>query len=96
MTTVTEELLTEIKNELDITWSDEDINSKITNIILRGTSFLDKKAGAILDYSANDRPKEVLIEYCRAVHNHVLNEFMVNYAPFIIDLRIGGGGTSGE
>lgn len=89
-------LLEVVKIHLDITWEDEKTDAKITGIINRGIRFLDDKAGAELDYIAEDRPQELLLEYCRYTRDGILNEFMMNYAPFIQDLRVRNGGVYGK
>ena len=91
-----EGLLDAVKIYLDITWNDTNTDTKITGIINRGIKFLDDKAGATLDYTEEDRPRELLMEYCKYARGGILNEFIENYAPFIMDLRIKNGGAYGE
>lgn len=90
-----EGLLEIVKTNLDITWNDENTDTKITGIINRGIKFLNDKAGAELDFSVDDRPRELLIEYCEYARGKRLNEFMENYAPFLQDLRVKNGGVYG-
>lgn len=92
-----EGLVDSVKNYpgIDITWVDIQVDTQLKGIIERGIKFLDRKAGTVLDYSVEDRPKEILMEYCKAVRNGLLNEFMINYAPFLNDLRIENGGSYG-
>ena len=89
-------LLADVKNYLDITWADENTDAKVSGIIQRGMIFLNAKAGGELDYSAEERPKELLMEYCKYARNGILHEFKINYAPFLTDLRTKGGGAYGE
>lgn len=91
----TAELLEEVKQYLDITWIDSELDKKINNIIARGIIFLDKKSGTALDYAANGRGKELLLEYCRFSRDGVLGEFMASYAPMLKDLIEDGGGAYG-
>lgn len=81
---------------IDITWEDAEIDSQLTGIINMGMKFLDDKAGAALDYSANEMPKQLLMEYCKYSRNGILNEYMANMAPFLMDLRIKNGGAYGS
>ena len=93
-----EGLLESVKNYpgIDITWVDAQTDIQLTGIIERGMKFLDGKAGATLDYSLEEMPRELLFEFCKYTRNGVLNEFMINYSPFLQDLRAGNGGAYGE
>ncbi len=91
-----EGLLAAVRNYLDITWDDVQTDQKLTGIIQRGMKFLNRKAGAELDYTAEDMPRELLLEYCKYARNGILNEFMINYIPFLEDLRAKNGGAYGQ
>lgn len=93
-----EGLLAAVKNYpgIDVTWEDAGIDSQLTGIINMGMKFLDGKAGAALDYTKDEMPKQLLLEYCKYTRNGILNEFMVNLAPFLMDLKVGNGGIYGE
>ena len=94
--TVPTSLLEEVRNYLDITWADTTGDEKLSGTIERGMQFLNNKAGAELDYIEETVQKELLFEYCRHSRNGILNEFIINYAPFLQDLRVGNGGTYGQ
>ncbi len=87
-------LLNDVKNYLDITWTDESTDKKVTGIIERGMNFLSRKSGKELDFIIEGLPKELLLEYCRYARNGILNEFLVNFIPFLEDLRGGAYGQS--
>ena len=53
-------LLEAVKNYLDITWDDPDGDNKLSGIIMRGMQYLNKVAGQELDYTAEDKPRELL------------------------------------
>lgn len=93
-----EGLLAAVKNYpgIDVTWEDGEIDFQLTGIINMGIKFLNGKAGAELDYTKDEMPKQLLLEYCKYTRNGILNEFMVNYVPFIEDLRIENGGAYGN
>ena len=88
-------LIDDVKNYLDITWDDTDTNLKIEGIIQRGQNFLNKKTNSVLDYETENRAKELLLEYCRFVHNGILNEFEMEYLPMLKDLIEENGGSYG-
>jgi len=86
-----EGLLNDVKNYLDISWEDENTDNKITGIIERGMKYLNKAAGGELDYSENDKPKELLLDYCRYVRSNALSEFQTNYLHELLSLQISEG-----
>lgn len=83
-----EVLLIAAKNYLDITWHDPAGDNKLFGIIARGKKYLDKVAGAELDYLAEDKPRELLFDYCRYVRSNALDEFQNNYLHELLSLQI--------
>lgn len=81
-------LLIAAKNYLDITWHDPTGDNKLFGIIARGKKYLNKAAGAELDYLAEDKPRELLFDYCRYVRSNALDEFQNNYLPELLTLQI--------
>lgn len=81
-------LLAAVKNYLDITWDDPDGDTKLSGIIARGMRYLDKAAGAELDYTIEDKPRELLMDYCRYVRSNALDEFQQNYLHELLSLQI--------
>jgi len=81
-------LLVAVKNYLDITWHDPAGDNKLFGIIARGKKYLNKVAGAELDYLAEDKPRELLFDYCRYVRSNALDEFQNNYLPELLTLQI--------
>jgi len=85
---LTDILLIAVKNYLDITWIDLAGDTKLTGIIVRGMKYLDSVAGSALDYTAEDKPRELLMDYCRYVRSNALDEFQTNYLPELLTLQI--------
>ena len=81
-------LLDEVKNYLDITWRDDAGDLKISGIISRGQKYLNSMTGVTLDYTADDKPKELLLDYVRYVRSDALNEFQTNYRHEILSLQL--------
>jgi hypothetical protein len=81
-------LLNAVRNYLDITWIDGAGDLKITGIIERGMKYLDSVAGEELDYTIEDKPKELLLDYVRYVRANALNEFQTNYLHELTFLQI--------
>lgn len=85
---MTPELLLAVRNYLDITWVDADGDTKLTGIISRGIKYIDNIAGAAMDYSTEDKPRELLLDYCRYVRSNALDEFQTNYMHELLSLQI--------
>lgn len=81
-------LLYDIRLYLDITWEDGSTDMKLIGIIERGIKYINRLAGGELDYSVEDKPKELLFEYCRYVRSNALSEFMNNYLSEILTLQM--------
>lgn len=86
---VTEVLLSDVRNYLDITFEDEETDRKLNGIIERGMAYLDKAAGADQDYETEDLPKSLLLDYCRYARNNVLELFEQSFRSELLALRIG-------
>ncbi|MDY0235066.1 MAG: hypothetical protein RBR71_03520 [Gudongella sp.] len=86
--TLTEGLLADVKNYLDITWTDTDTDSKLTGIITRGIKYIDRIAGVEQDYTEEDKPRELLLDYCRYVRSNALDQFKINYLHEILSLQM--------
>ena len=80
-------LLEAVRNYLDITWVDNAGDVKLTGIIERGMRYLNNVAGEELDYSEEDKPRELLMDYCRYVRSNALHEFQMNYLPELLALQ---------
>jgi len=81
-------LLKDVKNYLDITWRDRATDKKLIGIIARGIKYIDGIAGAEMDYSVEDKPRELLFDYCRYVRSNALDEFKTNYLHELLSLQI--------
>ena len=81
-------LLDDVKIYLDITWNDDTTDMKLIGIIERGMRYLDKIAGAELDYGVEDKPKELLLDYCRYVRSNALEMYQANYLSELLSLQM--------
>lgn len=81
-------LFTAVKNYLDITWDDPAGDEKLSGIIERGIKYINKVAGSEMDYSIEDKPRELLLDYCRYARSNALNEFQTNYLHELLSLQI--------
>lgn len=82
------ELLTAARNYLDITWEDAAGDEKLAGILARGQVYLNRIAGSSLDYSAEDKPRELLFDYLRYVRSNALGDFQNNYLHELLALQM--------
>jgi hypothetical protein len=85
---IPEGLLEAVRNYLDITWVDPAGDEKLSGIIARGIRYIDGIAGSGMDYTAEDKPRELLFDYCRYVRSNALEEFQKNYLHELLSLQI--------
>lgn len=85
---VTAELLSAARIYNNITWDDADTTASLTGILSRGMAYLDKRVGTSLDYSTEDIPRGLLLDYSMYAREMALDEFETNYATEINSLRI--------
>lgn len=90
--TVSEGLLADAKNYLDITWDDTDADNKLRGQLRRGIAYISAKTGVpASDFggdSADDRAQELLYNYVLYDRAGALDQFKRNYEQDIVGLRI--------
>lgn len=90
---ITDELLKEAKEYLDITWDDEATDRKLKGQIRRGIAYLadktgvEKSASAFSSETGDDRVQGLLFNYLLYDRAGALDEFEKNYAREINSLR---------
>ncbi len=83
-----DDLLGDVRNYLDITWTDEALDNKIKGFISRGAKYIDGVTGEEEDYTIEDKPKELLLDYCRYARSHALEDFQKNFRHELLSLQI--------
>lgn len=83
-----EELLNGVRNYLDITWEDPVGDEKLSGVIQRGMKYIDGISGKEMDYTLEDKPRELLFDYCRYARSNALNEFQKNYLHELLTLQM--------
>ena len=78
-------LLDEVKEELRITWDDEDI--RLQRLIERSKAYLDSLVGAELDYEKEGVSKDLLLARCRYSYNNAAEYFEENFQSDIARLQ---------
>lgn len=83
----TASLLEDVRRYLDITWNDPEGDQKLSGIIARGQKYIDRIAGSELNYTTEDKPRELLFDYIRYVRSNALDEFQTNYLHELLALQ---------
>lgn len=81
-------LLSDVKEHLGITWDDEQTNKNVTGYIMRGISYLNDITGVSLDFRKEAKPKELLLEYCMYARSAGLSDFKNNYKSELVALQM--------
>lgn len=81
-------LLEEVKNYLDITWNDEGTDKRVDGIISRAGAILSDYAGEtlVLDETQSSE-KQLFLDLCRYIRDNAYEDFKVNFAAELIELR---------
>ena len=77
-------MLDELKNYLNISWQDELIDNKLTQLVNESKSVLNHLMGIDLDYEQDQEAKELLFNRVRYAYNNALDEFEKNFAQVIL------------
>lgn len=89
MASISQTLLTDVKNYLDITWNDDATDAKISGIIASGIQYLRTKGGGCVDFENDMVANQLLKDYVRYARDSALDVFENNYRSMILMLQIG-------
>ena len=84
---VPERLLADVKNYLNITWSDTATDNKVRGLIASASVYLDGKGGGALDYDSDGLPRTLMMEYTRYMRDEALDVFENNYTSMILAMQ---------
>lgn len=85
--TVSAELISDVKAYLDITWSDEATDKKVSSLIANGMEYLTLKGGRGLDFTKG-QANMLLKDYVRYARDSALDVFENNYRAQILTLQL--------
>ena len=81
-------LLEELKNYLDVTWTDEATDNKINGILNRASNILSSYAGEKLTFDeTQESEKQWLFDCCSYIYCNAFEDFKVNFAADLVNLR---------
>jgi len=81
----TTDLLNDVKNYLRITWDDED--DDLTKMIERAKSYFKSLIEADIDFVNDGQNRQLLLDRCRYMRNHAIEEFEDNFRSEIINMQ---------
>lgn len=84
-------LLDDVKNYLDITFSDDSYDRKLAGIIERGADYLSGIAGTVLLFQEENKERQLLMDYCRYANANCIEDYEHNFRSELLLLRIGKG-----
>lgn len=87
---MTDALIKQVKRKLNITWEDEDTDTRINEIIASAIPSLKHKLGITatdFDFSISGAENTLFLAYCLYDWEHVVNEFDANYSQLIAEVR---------
>lgn len=81
-------LLEEVKNYINVTWSDVATDEKVCGLIASGSAYLDLKIGGGPDYEEDGMPRTLLLEWVRYAWSEALDVFEANFLPLILTAQL--------
>lgn len=87
---MTEELYAQVKDKCNITWEDADTRRRVERIIKTAIPDMIHRLGITdknFDFSTDSEENTIFLNRCFYEWNHALNEFYVNYADSIAQIR---------
>lgn len=80
-------LLSDVKAYLGITWTDEATDTRIRGFIASSMVYLNKKLGKEADYTVDGALRELLMERVRYARDSALDVFEQNYLSQILAMQ---------
>ena len=87
---MSDRLIEQVKRKCNITWNDDDTNTRITDIMTAAIPVLIHKLGIAdpdFDFSEAGAENNLFVNYCLYEYNHCVNEFDDNYKIEIAQTR---------
>lgn len=84
------ELIDQVKRKLDITWSDENTDKRVADMMASASPVLKHRLGIAepeYDFSKPGQENILFLALCLYEWNHLTNEFWDNYADDIAQCR---------
>ena len=80
-------LLAAVKTYLQITWTDEETDARLTELMNAGREYIDQKLWDNADYAIPGLPRTLLFEYVRYARDGALDVFENNYQRLLLAMQ---------
>ena len=80
-------LLPAVKTYLQITWTDQATDDRLTDLIRSGMAYIDSKCGDTPVYTDAGYPRTLLFEFVRYARDGALDVFENNYRSLILAMQ---------
>lgn len=81
-------MLQEVKTYLCITWEDEDLDRRVTELIEQSKAALLNLTDAQLDFNSDKEARELLFNRIRYAYNNAIEYFESNFASEILRMQL--------
>ena len=86
-------LLAAVRNYLDVTWTDEALDSKLVSLIKAGKAYLNGVSGIVNDYTVEGQALSLLLDYVRYARSGATEMFWNNYKHELLSMHLERGDT---
>ena len=83
-----EQLLADVKDYLQISWTDEATNRRLSDMIQSSAAYLDGVTAATNDYTAPGNMRTLLFERVRYQYNGALDAWLNNYLSLVVSAQL--------
>lgn len=83
-----DEFLEEVKNDLNITWKDDETDNKVRGYIKQGVEVLQDDVKASIDFYDDNIARGLLKTFCRYAWNNSEEYFIENNLNYILKLEV--------
>lgn len=83
-----EQLLADVRDYLQITWTDEATDRRLTDMIQASAAYLDGVTATQNDYTAPGNLRTLLMERVRYQYNGALDAWLNNYLHLVVQAQL--------
>lgn len=85
---ILEQLLADVKDYLQISWTDEATDRRLSDMIQSSAAYLDGVTAATNDYTAPGNMRTLLLERVRYQYNGALDAWLNNYLSLVVSAQL--------
>lgn len=85
---ILEQLLADVKDYLQISWTDKATDRRLSDMIQSSAAYLDGVTAATNDYTAPGNMRTLLLERVRYQYNGALDVWLNNYLSLVVSAQL--------